>query len=216
MEKQPLKSKHPFIAFGVRLAWVVSLLNFYLQIHHRVSSLPETILRFFSDFSNLTYFLFALCFTILLLKLKSSWAQFFSDPQTLTAIAVYLTLIGMIYISVFGFIRNPIGFHSVIGEITHFVFPLFFLVYWIMSVPKSELQWKNVFPWLIYPLVYGIIILLRGACANYYPYPFMDAHALGYAHVLFNGIGLLMAFLLLSLLLVAIAKRRTRSLRKNG
>jgi len=97
MEKQPTKARQTFLAIGAIIAWFAVVVQFYLLIVNRVTSIPETIIRFFSFYTILTNILVALCFTFLLLKPKSGWVRFFSKPATITAIAVYITVVGIVY-----------------------------------------------------------------------------------------------------------------------
>jgi hypothetical protein len=47
--------------------------------------------------------------------------------------------------------------------------------------------------------------------SGYYPYPFIDVNQLGYPGVLLNGLGLIIAFLVLSSLFVGIGKLISRN-----
>jgi len=85
-----------------------------------------------------------------------------------------------------------------------------FFIYWLLFVPKETLKWKNVLPWMIYPFIYCIYTLARGALVKFYPYPFIDVEVLGYATVFRNIAGLIVVFLIISLLLVAIGKYMTK------
>lgn len=211
MEKQSTKSKQIFLAIGTFTAWFAVGLQFYLIILNRATSIPEAIIRFFSFYTILTNILVALCFIFLWLKPKSRWGSFFSKPKTLTAITVYITIVAIVYNTILRFTWNPQGLQQVADESLHVIVPVFFILYWFIFVSKTGLQWKNVFPWLIYPFVYLLYSLFRGAVAKYYPYPFLDVNILGYKQVFLNSIGLFAAFLLVSLVFVTIAKRISRT-----
>ena len=105
---------------------------------------------------------------------------------------------------------SPEGLQRVADELLHVVIPLVFIVYWYLFAPKGGLGWKNAFPWLIYPLVYAIFVLFRGALSGFYPYPFIDVNTLGYNQVVLNSVGLFIGFLLLSQLFIAITKAISR------
>lgn len=211
MEKQSTKSKQIFLAIGTFTAWFAVGLQFYLIILNRATSIPEAIIRFFSFYTILTNILVALCFIFLWLKPKSRWGSFFSKPKTLTAITVYITIVAIVYNTILRFTWNPQGLQQVADESLHVIVPVFFILYWFIFVSKTGLQWKNVFPWLIYPFVYLLYSLFRGAVTKYYPYPFLDVNILGYKQVFLNSIGLFAAFLLVSLVFVTIAKRISRT-----
>ncbi len=212
MEKLQVKTQQIYLTIATIIAWFAVIVQFYLNIVNRANSIPEVIMRFFSYFTILTNILVALCFTGLLLKPKSGGGRFFSKPTTLTAIAVYIAAVGIVYNIVLRFTWSPEGLQMVVDESLHLVIPVLFVLYWLTFAPKAGLQWKNVFQWLIYPLVYILFILIRGALSGFYPYPFIDAKKLGYSKVLLNSGGLFIAFLLLSLLFVAIAKMMRKNL----
>lgn len=206
MEKKTTKSAQLFLTIGTITTWFALGLQFYLIIVNRTTSIPEAIVRFFSFYTILTNILVAICFTFLWLKQKSRWGNFFSQQKTLTAITVYISIVAIVYNLILRSTWNPQGLHRVVDELLHVITPIIFILYWFLFAPKAALQLKNIFPWLIYPLVYLLYILLRGAFAKYYPYPFINVNALGYSKVFLNSMVLCIAFLVVSLLFVAIAK----------
>ncbi|MFP5079193.1 Pr6Pr family membrane protein [Pedobacter sp. JCM 36344] len=210
MKKITTKAKQIFLMIGATITWFAIGLQFYLIILNRVEAVPETIVRFFSFYTILTNILVALCLTVLLLKPNSRWGNFFSRPNALTAITIYIAVVGILYNLILRQIWNPEGFQRVADELLHVVIPLLFILYWCIFAPKAGLGWKNAFPWLIYPLIYAIYILFRGALSGFYPYPFIDVNALGYNTVLLNSVGLFIGFFLLSLLFIAITKAVSR------
>lgn len=212
MENKSTKVIQVLLATGALLGWFALVGQFYLILENRVASVPETILRYFSFFTILTNILVAFCFTALLIKPKSSEGRLFS-PKTLTAITVYITIVGIVYNTILRFIWEPTGMQRVVDELLHSVIPILFFLYWLLFVQKEGLKWKNVLFWLLYPLVYIVFILFRGVLSGFYPYPFIDVSTIGYIQVLLNSIGLCVAFLLVSLILVTIAKIKSRVLR---
>ena len=212
MEKETTKSTQLFLAIGTITTWFALGLQFYLIIANRTTSIPEAIVRFFSFYTILTNILVAICFTFLWLKPKSRWGIFFSHQKTLTAITIYITIVAIVYNLILRSTWNPHGLQRVADELLHLVGPIIFILYWFLFAPKVALQLKNIFPWLIYPLVYLLYILFRGSFAKYYPYPFIDVNILGYSKVLLNSMLLCIAFLFISLLFVAIAKMMSRNL----
>ena len=66
--------------------------------------------------------------------------------------------------------------------------------------------------WLIYPAVYLVYILARGAISAVYPYPFVDVSLLGYRGVLVNTVVFTLIFVGLGLLAVAFTRRTAKSI----
>ena len=190
-------------AIGAFVGWITILLQLYLFIDNRTLSVPETIIRFFSYFTILTNILVAFCFTILFIQKQPS---FFSKPSTLTPVAVFILVVGIVYNIILRKTWNPQGLLKLVDELLHVVMPLYFLVYWIMCVNKKSLRWTAVFGWLLFPLAYFIYVLLRGATSEFYPYPFVNVTVLGYPKVAGNAAILVLFFLALSCLFVAVGK----------
>jgi hypothetical protein len=154
----------------------------------------------------------ALCFTFLWLKPKSKWGLFFSKPKNTTAITLYITIVGLVYNAILRFLWAPTGSQKVVDELLHLVIPLLVLLYWFLFVPKKTLEFKNIFPWLIFPAVYLVYTLIRGAFFSFYPYPFVDVNLLGYNKVLLNSFFMLLAFLFFGTLFIGIGKMKSNTL----
>lgn len=206
MEKQSPTSLRIYLAAGAVIVWFSVIAQLYLAIENRTTPLVEALIRYFSYFTIQTNMLVATCFTFLLLRPASAWGKFFSGNHVRTAICVYITFVGLTYNILLRQLWQPTGLQHLVDELLHSVIPVLFILYWMIFVPKAGLQWKNAVRWLIYPVVYVVVMLGRGALSAYYPYPFIDVSVLGYSRVLLNGLGLIIAFLLLSCLFIAVGK----------
>ena len=211
MEIQSTKARQIFLAISAAIVWFSVIAQLYLSIVNRLATVAEALTRFFTYFTIQTNILVATCFTVLLLKPVSDWGKFFSSPRVLTAICTYITFVGLTYNLLLRQLWQPTGLQQVVDELLHSAIPIIFILYWLIFVPKAGLQWKNIFTWLIYPVIYIIIVLIRGALSGYYPYPFIDVNDLGYPKVFLNGFGLIIAFLMLSCLFIAIGKFTNRT-----
>lgn len=204
MKANNKKSEKIFLALGGVISAAAVILQFYLIIANRKDDVLTTIVRFFSYFTILSNILVALCFIFLWIKPQKF--AFFSKPVNITAIAVYITIVGIVYNTVLRNLWQPQGMQYYVDELLHSVVPILFVLYWLVFAPKSKLAWKDAFSFLIYPLVYMVFIGIRGAITNEYPYPFVDVAALGYEHVFMNAGYLFVAFLAFSFAYIAIAK----------
>jgi predicted ferric reductase len=74
---------------------------------------------------------------------------------------------------------------------------------------RRRLEWKQCWPWLLYPLAYLAYILCRGASSGFYPYPFIEVNRIGITQALINALGIAGIFLLLSLLFISISRYLT-------
>lgn len=206
MNDQSITSKRLFITIGALIAWLAVGLQLYLIIENRVMSIPMTIIQFLSFFTILTNILVGVYFTYCGVKPTSTPGLFFASPQVSTAITVYIVVVGLVYNIILRSIWNPQGLQKIVDEALHSIIPLYFLLYWLIYVPKKTLSFRDVPAWLLYPLVYILYILIRGSLSGLYPYPFVDVNKLGYGQVLQNSVFLTMLFLFLSLGFVGLGK----------
>ncbi len=201
-----------FLSIGMIAGWFAVIVQFCLIIINKTTSVAEAITRFLSFFTILTNILVACCFTFLLLKPQFSRKNLIASPATLTAVTVYIAVVGIIYNTILRFLWKPQGLQRVADELLHSFIPLWFIVYWLIFVPKQTLQWKSIPLWLMYPAAYCIYVLIRGKLSGFYPYPFIDVNSLGYNKVLINVGGMLIVFLVVSLMLIAVGKLSNRNI----
>ena len=200
-----------FAAVAAAIGWIALILQLYLIINNRTASIPETLLRYFGFFTILTNILVAVSLTMVYLKGISENRHFLTRPKTLTATAVYITIVGLIYNVILRFQWAPQGLAKLVDELLHSVIPVLFIFFRIKFVPKQSIQWKSILSWLIYPLVYLGYTLLRGSFAAWYPYPFINVTELGgYSKVLMNSIMVTVAFLVIAVFFAGIAKMMSR------
>ena len=190
----------------ITVAGILALTTqFCFYIHKPSAPVTENIIRYFSYFTMESNIMVTLCAAFLLLAPRSKPGTFFSSPPVFSAITVYIIIVCLVYNLVLRPLYHLKGLESGANELLHVVIPVLFVLYWAVYLPKKQLTW-NVLPWLIYPLLYGIYTLIRGAFSGYYPYPFLNVVKIGYPHVMINFGFLLILFLTVSLILVFIAK----------
>lgn len=206
-----LRGRKLFLFAGALSGWLGIILQFWLILIHRQASIPETILRYFSFFTVLTNILMTLCFSILLLNPDSVRGRFFSKPSSLSAITVYMIVVGLIYNVILRSLWNPQGLQWIADELLHVVNPLWFFLFWVVYVSKSGLRWNHALVWLIYPVIYVAFILFRGSFSGFYPYPFSNVDRLGFPRVLLNCTKTILVFFIISLMFVAIGKGLEKS-----
>ena len=108
---------------GSVAAWLALGLQFYLMLSNRTESIMETIIRFFSFFTILTNILVACCFTLLAIGKKQS---FLTKPSSLSAVTVYILVVGIVYNLLLRSTWNPQGLQKVVDELLHSVIPFYF------------------------------------------------------------------------------------------
>lgn len=181
---------------------VIAQLSSNIIINKAGLTVIEHLLRFFTFFTILTNLLVTVCCACT----AAGANNFFTKPQVQNATVVYITIVGIIYNAVLRGQFVLTGMDVLLNEILHVVVPALYIIYWVLFVPKIKLQWKDALPWLWYPFIYLIVVLIRGAFSAYYPYPFINVTAIGYGKALLNSSFVTVAFLLVSLLFIGIAK----------
>jgi hypothetical protein len=201
------KTVSGIIAF---LGWFALIAQFVLMFDARTTAVGEMIVRYFSYFTILSNGLVTFYCTFIFFPSPSSLRHFFSRVTTATAIVVYIAVVGLVYNTILRLLWNPEGTQQLVNEMLHTFIPLAFVLYWLFFVPKKELTWTSFFPWLIFPFLYCLYILIRGSFSHFYPYPFMDVQQLGYLKVIRNSVLVTFVFMGFSLVFIGIAKMRNQ------
>jgi hypothetical protein len=200
--------KRIYAGVGAVLGWTALILQLYLLLVNRTVSVPESVLRYFSYFTILTNILAAVSFTSVCSQYDGR--GFFARPVTVSAITVYILIVGIVYNIILRSLWSPQGLQMLVDEFLHTVQPLLFLIFWFLFVPEGELKWSDAFNWLAYPFAYIAYLLISGAITGFYPYPFADVNKLGYTAAMLNGVLIIAGFFILSLLLVGVARISSR------
>ena len=142
---------------------------------------------------------------------KNAMNAFFRKCTTITAITVYILIVGIVFNLLLRSIVDLQGHHSIVSEIFHVVVPILFFFYWLFFVSPEKISFKTIWFWLLYPIIYMIYTIFHGFISNFYPYPFIDVTKLGLETALTNGVFVLIAFAVLSVILISISKIRTKT-----
>jgi hypothetical protein len=200
------------LTFAALLAitlWFGIVLQFYISIPDYLEkgrTLGGAIVQLLSYFTIQTNFLLALLLSLLVFKPESKWGRFFAQPYIIGAMAAYITIVGLVYHFMLRDQFHPVGLFKVTSDIFHIISPIAFVAFWLLLVKKTIIKWINTFLWLVYPLIYTIYILIRGALTDYYPYNFLDVTELGYSRVMVNCGFLLIGFIILNALYISISR----------
>lgn len=199
-------------AFLSILCWFTVILQLILIIINRQASIFETIIRFFTFFTILTNILVAMVFTANWLQPKNSF-QFFNKPNTQVAIAVYIFVVGFVYNTILRFIWQPKGWDKLADELLHLIIPIVYILYWYFKFSKKEINYKSVFGWLLFPIIYIVIVMIRGYFSRYYPYPFLHVGNLGVNKVLLNSILMTLFFVVVSVVFYQINNHKVSKMK---
>ena len=68
------------------------------------------------------------------------------------------------------------------NNVLHIILPICAVLDWILFADRPTLAWKRLWISLIYPMVWVVVVLIRGATDGWLPYPFLNP-ATGYGLV---------------------------------
>jgi len=212
LTKTPGISTYRFIGLTIGLfALVVQLFLIINKVHPGGPGYLEEIVRYFSYmtiWSNIlvvmAYF-FPLCFP------ASRLSYFISKPIVEGGLVVYIFVVMLINHFFLAGINQFTGMQKVVDTFLHYIIPVLYIFFWIFFGKKGRQEYSNSIRWLIYPLIYILFVLMRGALVAQYPYPFIDVTELGYAFVLRNAVLVAVAYLIVGLIFIIIDKRLTRT-----
>lgn len=185
-------------------------MQFYLLLQGDAFIFFSAAVRFFSFFTITTNSIVFICSAMLLFGGKNTMNAFFRKCTTVTAITVYILIVGIVFNLLLRSIVDLQGHHRIVSEIFHVVVPILFFFFWLFFVSPEKISFKTIWFWLLYPIIYMIYTLFHGFISSFYPYPFIDVTKLGLQTALINGVFVLIAFVVLSVILISISKMRTK------
>ncbi|MEC5148598.1 Pr6Pr family membrane protein [Cryobacterium sp. GrIS_2_6] len=105
--------------------------------------------------------------------------RFRADPELFTRIRMsglcYAIVTAVVYNAL---LRNVVsdGFTGIAwpNEVLHVWAPIFILVDWLLAPGRPALAWKALGFALLYPIVWVVYAVIRGAVTGFYTYPFLD------------------------------------------
>jgi hypothetical protein len=107
---------------------------------------------------------------------------------------VAITVTGLVH----WFLLRPLldlhGSDYLADKLLHVAVPLVAFVGGVAFGPRGRVQGRDVLASLVFPILWLVYTLVRGAITGFYPYPFLDADAEGYAAVSAVSLGIAVLF----------------------
>jgi hypothetical protein len=201
----PLYRQRRCAAVIAGLGWFGLSVQLYFNIQDAlVKNLPVAghLIDYFSFFTIETNLLVALGLTIYCARPQAE--QFSTRPSVKSALVVYIIIVGVVYAVLLRNLWHPHGVQLLADLVLHDAIPFLYPLYWLAFLPKGSLRWSDPASWLVFPVLYFLYSMLRGAAFGIYLYPFFDVAQLGFARVSMNAIVLLAVFFGLGVILTAI------------
>ncbi len=135
------------------------------------------------------------------------------------AAAVYLTV--TFFVVIFLLSGEDVQLNLVwVDVVLHKIFPVIVVADWLIDPPRVTINLRDSLIWLVYPVLWAIVTVIRGAVDGWYPYPFLDPANGGYGQVAVVIVAITIGFLMLAALIAAaghaLGSRRTPEPRQVG
>ena len=195
------------------LGWAALMLQAWISVTRHIAlgnGAAYGVMMYTGYFTILTNALCAAVATAVALGARASPAlQVLRRPAFITAAAVSILLVGVIYHLLLRAIHHPVGLEYACNIALHYLVPPLFVSFWWLAVPRGVLVWRDLWLAFAFPAAYAVYVLARGEIAGVYPYPFFDVTKLGYSDVLRNAVGLSGVFVATGLTMLALKRSST-------
>lgn len=83
---------------------------------------------------------------------------------------------------------DKVGWDAVSNSLQHIINPIVTLLVFLLVGPRKILSFGTVADAMVLPILWAVVVLIRGSVISAYPYPFLD--------VITNGLGNVIAFIM--------------------
>ncbi|KQS14451.1 hypothetical protein ASG04_00785 [Curtobacterium sp. Leaf183] len=121
-----------------------------------------------------------------------------------------------VYIATTGIVYNTLLVNATLdqsftvqwsNDVLHKIIPVYAVLDWLLFSDRGKLLLRHVWWFLVYPAVWLVVILVRGATDGWVPYPFLDP-AQGYGVVALYCLGVAVFIALMGILVVGMSRLR--------
>jgi hypothetical protein len=185
--------------FGLVLQYLVLYTN---MTGDGVSPLMATW-RYFAYFTIITNcFVTAVMIRAALMPNAAGWLN---SPRIELMAVTAILFVCIVYNLLLASRWDPQGWQKVADVILHQGIPAVFAIYWLLR-PHGALQWDHAVFAAIYPTLYTVYGLTRGAFDGFYPYYFTDPTQNSIPQLALTLFGLMIAFILGACVLLGLSK----------
>ncbi|MFM2077160.1 MAG: hypothetical protein RJA49_1050 [Actinomycetota bacterium] len=208
-------SSRPWVRLVTALLVVVAIAAQCQQLSSAGIFHPVNVFSFFTIQSNVLAAL-----TLLGLEFGVITAPRRLAEAARPAVVLYMSMTGIVYAVLLAPAAADVGLTAKwVDAVVHVIAPLVVAADWFLAPPERRPETADIPRWLIFPVLWLVYSLLRGALVNWYPYPFLDPrpevpNAAGSAiAVTLNCIGIAVCVVAFAVALVALTRRVTRDVR---
>jgi hypothetical protein len=126
------------------------------------------------------------------------------------AAALYMATTGVVYVLLLSGLEDALQTQiSWVNLVVHYIMPVVVVLDWLIDPPRRRVPFARALLWFVFPVVYLVYSLARGALVGRYPYPFLDpTGARGYGGVAVAAVFIAVGLVGFTALLAWTAPRR--------
>jgi len=190
----------------------LSLTAVFVQFFAVTVAQGLSIVNFFCYFTNLSNLMISIVFIVSAIRLLTGRTDpSDSDVAIRGGAVVYIVFVGIVFNTILadGDVGAVIPW---VNTVVHIVIPIAGLVDWVIWTPRRRLPLSVTLWWMIWPVVYSLFSMIRGAIDGFYPYPFYNPDVSGgYGGVALWCLVLILAFYVLANVVRWVGNLRHRS-----
>lgn len=181
----------------------VSIVATFFDTASRATINPFNFFGFFTMQSNI------ITAVVLLIAALTTFRGGQQGPTLVLARAcatTYIVIVGIVYNLLLAGLEGGVSLEWA-NWILHVAFPIYAALDWILFGDRFAVPWKKIWLVLIFPLVWIVVVLVRGATDGWVPYPFLDP-ATGYGSVALYSVVILIAVVVVAAAVWALSRVR--------
>lgn len=170
-----------------------------------------SVINFFSFFTNLSNLFAAIVLIFGAFQLIARRQPSVSTDLIRGMSVVNMAVVGVVFSAL---LRNvDMGYLLPwVNTVLHYITPIAVVLEWLVQPPRTKLGKRQLLLCQVFPLLYLVYVLTRGAIVGWYPYPFLNpANVGGYGGVTAYIIGIVVVFVVAGWLLFTLGNKLNRN-----
>ncbi len=187
----------------IGLAGLTAIIATFLDTASRATINPFNFFGYFTMQSNVIFMIAMLASAVAILAGRAQSPLLILLRACATT---YIVIVGIVYNVLLAGLEGGVTLQWA-NWVLHVAIPIYAALDWVLFADRPALGWKRFGLIVIYPIVWVIIVLIRGATDGWVPYPFLDP-AQGYGVVALYCIGIAVAVVVVGALVWAVSRTR--------